>query len=46
LGTIFKLLFQGIFLFLILYVIGYFPALTVAATAVIIVFLFLVFGKE
>lgn len=41
-----KFFLQGLFAVLIVYTIGFFPPLTVAFTAVSIVFMFLVFGKE
>jgi len=43
---LFKIIVQSIAIILALAVIGYYPALTVAATAVSIVILFLFFGKE
>jgi len=43
---ILKLLVWGVIIFFILAIIGYYPTLTVAVTAVSIVLLFLVFGKE
>jgi hypothetical protein len=41
-----KLLIQGLIGFFVLNVLGYYPALAVGTTAVIIVLLFLFFGKE
>lgn len=41
-----KFLLQGIILIISLYLIGFFPALSVSVTALGIVFMFLMFGKE
>lgn len=45
-GTFIKFILFGIIGVIALFVIGFFPPLAVAVTALGIVFMFLVFGKE